>query len=174
MMLNTSSNENNEGSTMKQKERILVYINSHAAHFIDTSVIKNFLNKKLGTKKWTACNEVMIPDELKGDMSMLTENFFHGVSAYQYSMIYDGGMFVNPMLYGLTTDFLMWNDVLHSEPDFYQDVIYIDVPYEVYEQVAWDSPSFVDEDEYNQSAEHIKEMVNRIKTTYYPTSTVLH
>lgn len=173
-MLNTSSNQNKEGSSMKQIERILVYINSHAAHFIDKSVIKNFLNKKLETKKWVACTEVMIPEELRGNMSMMTENFFHGVSAYQYSMIYDGGTFINPMLYGLTTDFLMWNDVLHSEPDFYQDVVYIDVPYEVYEQAAWDSPSFVDKEDYEQSSQQIKDMVERIKQTYYPTGTVLH
>lgn len=155
-------------------KRNFVYINSHAAHFLHDKKMKKYITNKIGHSKWKACNEVMIPEILQEDFEIFTEAFFHGITTYQYTMLNEGGTFINPLLYGLTTDFELWNDVIHSEPDFYQNVTYVDIPYSVYKEVAEDDSLFVTEEEYMENSNKLTGMVEQLKSTYYPSNTILH
>ena len=172
-MLNTTY-DNSEKTIMNQKQKIFVYINSHAAHFVKSFILKKYLNNKIGHNKWISCNEVIIPESLQVDKELFTESFFHGITTYQYTIISNGGTFVNPLLYGLTTDFIMWNDIIHTEPNFFQDVVYIDIPFEMYKEIAQNDTYFVDEEEYRETSNKIQTMVKKLKDTYYSTGTVLH
>ena len=156
------------------KPKILVYVNSHAAHFLTNPVLKRYLTKKLGSKSWIHCGDVLVPELLRENHDYMTENFFHGVSAQQFTMIHDGGTFINPMLYGLNSDFDLWNDILHDTPDFYQEILYVDIPYEVYGEIGKDDDYFVNEETYSEMSMMIEKMVNSIKNTYYPTAEVVH
>lgn len=154
------------------KPRILIYVNSHIAHHLDKSVMKKYLNKEIGHKNWEYFGDIMIPPLLKEDIDYMTDNFFHGISAHQYTMIQNGGTFINPMLYGLNSNFSLWNDILHERPKFVQEVLYIDVPYEIYKEVVGeDDIYFVDRDTYNDMSSSICEMVDRMKATYYKAPT---
>lgn len=156
------------------KPRILIYLNSHIAHHLDKSVMKKYINNKIGHKNWEFFGDIIIPDLLREDSNYMTDNFFHGVSAHQFTMIQGGGTFVNPMLYGLHSDFSLWNDILHEKPDFYQEVIYIDIPYDIYNEVAKDDIFYVEEEIYSDMSRIIKDMVDKMKNTYYSTSEELH
>lgn len=156
------------------KPKILIYINSHVAYHLDKSSIKKYLNNQLGHKSWIGFGDVLMPEELKQNPEYLTENFFHGVSAHQYTMIKNGGTFINPMLYGLNSDFNMWNDILHEESDFFQEVMFIDVPYEMYEQVADEDEYLIDEEGYDHMTNMITNIVERIKATYYHRDEQVH
>jgi len=156
------------------KPKILVYVNSHIAHHLDKALMKKYLNGKIGNKSWEFFGDIIIPELLREDSSYMTDNFFHGISAHQFTMIQGGGTFVNPMLYGLHSDFSLWNDILHEKPDFYQEVIYIDVPYDIYKEVAKDDIYYVEEEVYGDMSKVIKDMVDKMKITYYSTSEELH
>lgn len=156
------------------KPRILVYINSHAGHYLADAKMKKHVSMSLGHKQWKFFGDIIIPNLIKDNPSYLTENFFHGVSAHQHTMIQGGGTFINPMMYGLHNDFSLWNDVIHENPEFYQEIIYIDVPYGIYENVAKDDLYFVDEEVYNDMSNIINEMVDKMRITYYATDAKVH
>ncbi len=157
------------------KPKILIYINSHVAHFLDQSKMKKFINKKVGHKNWTFFGDLYISELLQDEGIHIDENFFHGVSAHQYTMIRGGGTFINPMLYGLHNDFSLWSDILHNEPDFSQEVLYIEVPYDIYYEVAHgDDEFFVDEDRYNDMNNVIAEMVVKMQRAFYVTGKEIH
>ena len=157
------------------KPKILIYINSHIAHFLDKGKMKKFINSKVGHKNWTFFGDLYIPELLQYTENHIDDNFFHGASAHQYTMIRGGGTFINPMLYGLHSDFSLWCDILHHEPDFAQEVVYIDVPYDIYYEVAHDNDEFfVDEIKYNDMNEIIQEMVVKMQNTFYVTGKEIH
>ena len=158
------------------KPRILIYMNSHVAYHLDKSVMKKFINNKIGNKNWEFFGDVLVPNLFKNAPDeYLTEDFFHGVATHQYTMIQKGGTFINPMLYGLHNDFAVWNEILHGEPDFFQEVLYIDVPYDVYHEAAKDNDEYyVDETRYNDMSTTIDVMVEKMKETFYLTGNELH
>lgn len=150
------------------KPKIFIYINSHAAFYINKSNMKKYLNKQIGNKNWLAFSDLIIPEVIKSDKSYITDNFFHGISAHQYTMIYKGGTFINPMLYGLHNDFDLWNDIIHEEPEFFKEVIYIDIPYDVYTMSLVDADEYiVDEEDYHTMSDTISRMVEKIQEVYY-------
>jgi len=156
------------------KPKILVYVNSHIAHHLDKPIMKKFINGKIGHKSWEFFGDIVIPEVLKDDPELLNEEFFNGVSTHQYTMIRKGGTFINPMLYGLHNDFSLWNNVLHNEPDFFQEVMYIDVPYDVYFEVAKDDVYFVDEQQYDDMSRTMTMMVDKMKDAFYITGKEIH
>lgn len=159
------------------KAKTFVYINSFAAQVGHNHHVKNFLNRKIGNKQWTLCNEVLIPEQLKEIASdVINQDFFHGISTYQYTMMQAGGTFINPFLYGLNSDMTLWTDIIHNNTgNFFQNAVYIDIPYELFKEAAKDTIYFVEEDEYNQTSTFIEEITAGINKKYYPaTRTQLH
>jgi len=159
----------------KKNKTMLVYINGFASYHTKRGLIKKFLDKKLETKTWTCCGDMDLPDRIIGEGDLLTENFFHGMSAQQYKMIREGGIFINPLLYGLTQDIALWYDILHKDDNnFSQHVIYLDIPWELYKEQAVGDIFAADKEEYEEHTESIKKLVKNIKDRYYPSDTVLH
>ncbi len=151
-------------------EKTFIYINSFAAQVGDNHHIKNFLNKKLGNKNWTIYDDVIIPEQLKtkAGKDVIDENFFHGIATHQYTLMRDGGTYINPFLYGLNSNVGIWTDIIHDTLDFFQNTIYIDIPYELFKEAAKDTIFFVEEDEYNSTSEYIREITAGINNKYYP------
>jgi len=148
-----------------------IYINSLAAEVADNHRIKNFLNKKIGNKSWQLCHEVLIPEQLEeqaGDV--INEDFFHGIATHQFTLMKDGGVFINPFLYGLNSNVLIWTDIIHDSQDFFQNTIYIDIPYDLFKEAAKDTVYFCDEEEYTVTSDHIKGITEGINKKYYPES----
>ena len=152
-----------------KREKTFIYINSFAAQVGNNHHIKNFLNKKIGNKSWTMCNEVLIPEQLKQNAGdVINEDFFHGISTHQYTLMQDGGTFINPFLYGLNSDMTVWTDIIHDTQDFFQNTVYIDIPYELFKEAAKDTIFYVDEEEYNQTSTFIQDITKGINKKYYP------
>jgi len=149
------------------KPTILIYVNSHVAHHLNHPILKKYLNNKIGHNKWVGFGDIIIPELIKDTPEYLTDNFFHGISAHQFTMIKKGGTFINPMLYGLHNDFDMWNDILHEEPDFFKEVVYIDVPFVLYDEVVTEDDYKVNEEKYNDMNKIIENMVHDIRKVYY-------
>ena len=157
------------------KPKILVYINSHVAHFLDQGKMKKFINSKIGHKNWTFFGDLYVSELLQDEGIHIDDNFFHGVSAHQYTMIRSGGTFINPMLYGLHSDFSLWSDILHNDPEFEQEIVYIDIPYDIYYDVAHGSDEyFVDETKYNDMSQNISGMVVKMQDVFYVTRKEIH
>ena len=153
--------------------RDFIYINNMAARHVEDKNLRKFLNEKIGHKNWKAYNELHIPAQFGDDESTLNESFFHGVAVHQFTMIRQGGTFINPMLYAMNFDFKIWNHILHNEADFRQHVRYIDVPYELYAQAVKDSPP-VSEEDYKEVSQNLINMVKKIKDDFYVNSDTLH
>lgn len=149
------------------KPKIMIYINSHVAYYTKKPILKKFLNKKIGHNKWFSFGDILIPDLIRDVPEYITDNFFHGISAHQYTMIQNGGTFVNPMLYGLHNDFNLWNNIIHEEPDFFKEVIYINVPYDMYTELCDDDEYKVNESIYNDMSKLIEDITVGIRKEYY-------
>lgn len=154
----------------KEKEKTFVYINTFAAHYANEGFMKRFLDKKIG-KPWNAMSDVLIPRSL--DDRMIKEQFFHGVATAQFSMIQDGGTFINPMIAGFKTDFDTWNDIVHKYPDFVQNVIYLDIPYSLY-KVVDDGADGISEEDYNMNSDNMKKLVADLEKEFYVSTKIMH
>jgi len=146
------------------KPKILVYVNNHAAHHLDNDIIKEYLNAELECDDWYGFGDVNVPTMFKDNPDFLTQNFFHGISTQQYTIIEKGGIFVNPFLYGMYSDIELWNNILHTDKDFYQEVMYIDIPFEIFKQAV---DGKITQAQYEESSEMVIDVVDKIKENYY-------
>ena len=149
---------------MNKKETLFVYTNTFAASYIDNRYIKKYIESKIGSNKWTCFGDMMVPEMIGDDL--LTPEFFHGIAAAQYNMILDGGTYINPLISGLQVDISMWNDIIHDRRDFFQNVMYIDIPYEILAQVT-DIEENVDENTYKTNSKYVTGIVDRLKLHFY-------
>jgi hypothetical protein len=131
-----------------------------AAMNIKTKELNDYVTSKLNTNDWSFfdSNITCLPDKVIEKMS---NSFFAGMSAAQYVLTLDGGIFVNPVLQGLLSDVEVWSAFLATQDSFELELMYLDIPFELYDSVV-DEKWRVEKDVYEASSELIQSIVDAL------------
>lgn len=152
------------GDTLDES-RILVYINGFACLFYDSPQIKKYLEENIDVKNFTVFSRLKnVPvvdiDAIMG-VSRDPESFFQGIALSEYEHVRkNGGVYINAMACGIINNPIVWKSVLNNS-SMKQKILYIDIPYDIYKEVAEDKA--VSEEEYKKQNTIMSEIINDIK-----------
>lgn len=144
---------------MSDNSKVFVYLNPFVAIKSDRDPISSWISSRLNTDSWAnLCGSKN--EELQDMIEELQEEplFFAGISFEQYRATDRGGIFLNPMLGGLNTDYDRWCDIIRN--DHMASVLFLDVPYEVYKEAGDDC--LLDREAYDRMTYLTKAMVEHI------------
>jgi hypothetical protein len=146
---------------MADNLRTLIYINAYASMYSDSDLFIKYMNNKLGMTDWISCNNDLrfLPEKIG---EIITPEFLQGVAAGQHKQIKNGGVFINPYILGLTSNFDIWATIIWKMDNFNQTIMYLDIPFDEYEKMA-DNVWKVDEKTYNKNTESITKLVYALK-----------
>lgn len=150
--------------------KTLVYINGYAALTVSEEEVSRLLKEKTDPKDiFIFRNDVRnVPAEI---YSTIGKVFYNGMCSQQMTLVRDkDGIFINPFLLGFTTDYAVWVNEIADSKDSVQ-IIYLDVPYELYFDLV--PLKAVNEDEYELNSVSTQKLVNAIKESIKE-STVYH
>lgn len=141
------------------KHRLLVYINPYAMMKIDNHVIRDYISEHLNTDEWEF-NEVLF-DELPECMEEMASDpiFSHGLATSSYKLIQRGGVFINPMYYGLAADLETWMYCILNDEGFHQSIQYLDIPLETVRDIIGEE---VSDEQYKAATETTKVVVKHL------------
>lgn len=146
---------------MIDNSKVFVYMNPLASIASDMKPVKQWIDEKLHTNQWVNASGNRSNEILKQLIEEFQEDtlFFAGMAFEQYRMTVGGGIFINPMIGGLNTDYDTWSKVIKEDGAI---VLYLEVPFNVYRKAIEEEDYKVDEKSYDIFSTTMKTMVESL------------